>query len=436
MALPHSGAFEKLKRDGPGRAATLAGVARDARLTRGYLLQILLSTAIAHLGLLMNSPPVIIGAMLISPLLAPIMGLGFAVAVFDERLLRRSLATLGVGTLAAIIVAALLTVISPITDATPALLSRVRPSLLDLLVAIFGGVAGGYALLRRSSATMVGVAIATALIPALATIGWALVAGRLAYSGGALLLYITNTAAIALMIAAVARFNGFGRDLSPRQTGVQTIGIIAVLGILAIPLGLSLSSIVQEAQATATLRQTLDEMTGDQATIDRFEIDFLAQEPSVSAVVIGPWFLPGLEQRFATVARRELGSGTQARVIQLRSGSTEARESRSAGSQQGDLAPLAEREMQRLRAALAVAFSVDGETILIDSQRRTAVVRVTGTGDNERDAATAGSTATDATGEAPDLAPLRAAFPDWSIEIVTPVPYGSAPPKAPAVRPT
>jgi uncharacterized hydrophobic protein (TIGR00271 family) len=431
-----------MKREGPGRAATLAGVARDARLTRGYLLQIVLSTAIAHLGLLMNSPPVIIGAMLISPLLGPIMGLGFAVAVFDERLLRRSLTTLGVGTLAAIMVAALLTLVSPITDATPALLSRVRPSLLDLLVAIFGGVAGGYALLRRSSATMVGVAIATALIPALATIGWALVAGRLAYSGGALLLYITNTTAIALMIAAVARFNGYGRDLSPQQTGLQTIGLIAVLGILAVPLGLSLSSIVREAQATAALRETLSDMTGDEATIDRFEIDFLAQEPSVSAVVIAPRFVPGLEQRFARVAQQELGSGTHARVIQLRSGSTEARESRSAGSQQDDLPSLAGREMQRLRAALAVAFGINGDAVLIDAQRRTAVVRMPTTKDSGRAPPT--DDPTDAATEAdarnvPDLAPLRAAFPDWSIEVVRPVRLDSASqraPKAPAVSPT
>lgn len=412
MTLPHSGAFEKAKREGPGRASTLAGIARDARLTRGYLLQIVLSTAIAHLGLLMNSSPVIIGAMLISPLLGPIMGLGFAVAVFDERLLRRSLQTLGVGTLLAIAVAALLTLVSPITDPTPALLARIRPNLLDLLVAIFGGVAGGYALLRQSALTMVGVAIATALIPALATIGWALAVGRFGDAGGALLLFVTNTAAIGFMVSVVARFNGFGRDLSPQQTGVQTVAIIGVLALLAVPLGLSLSSIVREAQARASLRESLGEMTGKAATIDRFEIDFLADEPSISAVVISPDFVPDLERRFAATAREELGAGTKARVIQLRSGSAEARESRSRSAAPLDAPSVPEREMQRLRAALAAAFEIDSDAIVIDPQRRTAMVRIADQSPSR---------------DAPDLAPLRAAFPDWSIVIVQEVPVPPVP---------
>ena len=132
MSEARGGAFTGISGKGHGRAATLASVARDARLTRGYLLQVALATAIAHLGLRMNSSPVVIGAMLISPLLAPIMGFGFAIATFDGRLLRRSLQTLGIGTALAIAVAFVLTELSPITEATPALLARVRPSLLDL----------------------------------------------------------------------------------------------------------------------------------------------------------------------------------------------------------------------------------------------------------------------------------------------------------------
>ena len=92
------------QRKGHGRAEALAAVARDARLTRGYLMQMGLATAIATLGLLMDSSPVIIGAMLISPLLGPIMGFGFAIATFDGRLLRRSLQTLGAGVIVGIAV--------------------------------------------------------------------------------------------------------------------------------------------------------------------------------------------------------------------------------------------------------------------------------------------------------------------------------------------
>lgn len=411
-ASRRGGAFAGVGKKGHGRAATIAAIARDARLTRGYLLQIVLSTAIAHLGLLMDSAPVVIGAMLISPLLAPIMGFGFALATFDGRLLRRSLQTLGIGTGAAILVALLLTMLSPITDATPALLARVRPSLLDLMVAIFGGVAGAYALLRKFSATLVGVAIATALIPPLATVGWGLALGRYEYAGGALLLYITNTAAIAFMATVVARFNGFGTGLSPRQTWIQSGGILAALAILAIPLAFSLSAIVREARTTTVLRDSLEKMIGPAATIDRFDVDYQSRRPGVTAVVIAPAFAPGLEKSFGKLARDELGNSTRVSVIQLRNGTAEAESQRLAQAAAARENALTAREAQRVRAALAVSFAIDPAEVLIDAERRDAAVRLTpGDEDEERDS-----------GAADPAAAVRAAYPDWSIEVVRPIP--------------
>ena len=405
MADVRGGAFSGISGKGHGRAATLASIAREARLTRGYLLQVALSTAIAHLGLLMNSSPVVIGAMLISPLLAPIMGFGFAIATFDGRLLRRSLQTLGIGTALAIAVAFLLTAVSPITEATPALLARVRPSLLDLLVAVFGGIAGAYALLRKFSATLVGVAIATALIPPLATIGWGLALGRFEYAGGALLLYITNTAAIGFMATLVARWNGFGTGLSPRQSWLQSGGILLALAILAVPLGFSLSAIVREARSGAVLREALQKGAGEAATIDRFEIDYQAHPPVVSAVVIAPTFIPALEKTFAARARRELGDQARVSVIQLRNGTAEAETRRSQEAAAARERQLSEREAQRLRAALAVATGAEPADIAVDIERRAALVRVQTTDDD--------GTASES------IAPVRAAFPDWSLELVT-----------------
>jgi uncharacterized hydrophobic protein (TIGR00271 family) len=401
------GAFSGIAGKGHGRAATLASIARNARLTRGYLLQVGLATAIAHLGLLMNSSPVVIGAMLISPLLAPIMGFGFAIATFDERLLRRSLQTLGIGTAIAIAVAFALTVVSPITEATPALLARVRPSLLDLLVAVFGGIAGAYALLRKFSATLVGVAIATALIPPLATVGWGLALGRFEYAGGALLLYVTNTAAIGFMATLVARWNGFGTGLSPRQTWLQSGGILLALAILAIPLGFSLSAIVREARSGAVLREALQDSAGEAATIDRFDIDYQARPAVVTAVVIDPAFSPALEKTFAARVRKELGDQARVSVIQLRNGTAEAETRRSQEAATARERELAEREAQRLRAALAVATGAEAGDIVLDLERRAAVVRVRPTLASDHETA---ETARDPT------AAVRAAFPNWRIE--------------------
>jgi uncharacterized hydrophobic protein (TIGR00271 family) len=427
MSGSPDGAFAGISRKGHGRAATLASIARDARLTRGYVLQVVLATAIAHLGLLMNSAPVVIGAMLISPLLGPIMGFGFALATFDGRLLRRSLQTLGVGTAVAIAVALSLTLISPITDATPAILARVRPSLLDLMVAIFGGVAGAYALLRKFSATLVGVAIATALIPPLATVGWAVAMGREGDAAGALLLYVTNTAAIGFMATAVARFNGFGTGLSPRQTWLQSGGIVAALAALAVPLAFSLSAIVSEARATAVLREMLTGMVGKAATIDRFEVDNQANPPTISAVVIAPAFAPALEKTFAAAARKKLGDDARVSVIQLRSGTAEAENQRTAQAAAARELELDTREAQRVRAALAVAFAIDPGNILIDAERRQALVRQVETASPNQRAAD---------DRVRQAATVRAAYPDWSIEVMAPrsttqprrTPQAAAPP--------
>lgn len=394
------GAFAGISRTGHGRASTLASIARDARLTRGYLLQVVLATAIAHIGLLLDSAPVIIGAMLISPLLSPIMGFGFAIATFDGRLLRRSLQTFGAGTVVAIVVALLLTLLSPITDATPAILARVRPSLLDLMVAIFGGVAGAYALLRRFAATLVGVAIATALIPPLATVGWGVAMGNFDYAGGALLLYVTNAAAIGFMATAVARFNGFGTGLSPRQTWLQSLGILATLAVLAVPLAVSLSAIVREARLNTVLRAQLSELAGPSATIDRFELQFASDRLGVSAVIISPAFVPALEQKLAVAVRKEFEGDARVSVIQLRSGSAEAELARTKAAAIAQEQAQAAQEGRRLRASLAATFGSAPGTVTIDVEKRVALVRVRGS--------------TDA--PATDLAPLQAAFPDWAIE--------------------
>lgn len=391
------------ERKGHGRAATLAAVARDARLNRGYLMQMALATAIATIGLLMDSPPVIIGAMLISPLLGPIMGFGFAIATFDGRLLRRSLQTLGAGVIVGIVIALAITVVSPITDATPSILARVRPSLLDLAVAVFGGLAGAYALLRRNSTAIVGVAIATALVPPLATVGWGIAQGRLDNALGALLLFVTNAAAIGFMATVVARYNAFGANLSPKQTRLQTAGILSALALLAVPLWISLSTVVREARAAAVLRQDLATIAGADATIDRLDFQWSGRSPDVSAVVISPAFVPALERRFAQSVRGELGDDARVRVVQLRSGSVEAEEARNAADRAERARRTLTTEVQRLRAALSIEYAVDPDAVVIDAERRSAVVRYP---------------PIQSGADAPDLAPLRAGFPDWQLDAV------------------
>lgn len=149
---------------------------------------------IASVGLDVNSTPVIIGAMLISPLMGPIVGVGYALAMQDFALLRLALRNLAVFTAISLATSTLYFSLSPLSTAGSELLARTSPTLWDVLIAFFGGAAGIVALTRRHGSTVVpGVAIATALMPPLCTAGFSLSQQRWDWFAGALYLYAINS---------------------------------------------------------------------------------------------------------------------------------------------------------------------------------------------------------------------------------------------------
>lgn len=148
---------------------------------------------IASVGLNVNSTPVIIGAMLISPLMGPIAGAGYALALGDAPLLRTALRNLGIFTLISLGASSIYFLLSPLTDAGSELVARTNPTIWDVLIAFFGGAAGMVAITRRSIANALpGVAIATALMPPLCTAGFALAHGKWDWFGGAIYLFGIN----------------------------------------------------------------------------------------------------------------------------------------------------------------------------------------------------------------------------------------------------
>lgn len=167
---------------------------------RGTNLWILIfAILIASLGLNVNSTAVIIGAMLISPLMGPIIGMGLSVGIGDYDLLRCALKNYGVATVISIVTAALYFFISPLSDARSELLARTSPSLYDVLIAFCGGAAGVLALTTKSKGQVIpGVAIATALMPPLCTAGYGLATAQWSYFLGAFYLFFINTVFIAL----------------------------------------------------------------------------------------------------------------------------------------------------------------------------------------------------------------------------------------------
>jgi len=182
-----------------------------------FFLLVVLSCVIATLGLLINSPAVIIGAMLVAPLMSPIIGLGLASLTGDAKLFRNAGIALARGAIAAILIATFVTLINrwlpflPLQELPNEVLSRTRPTPIDMTIALAGGMAAAFALAMPSiSAALPGVAIATALMPPLCTVGVGIAMGRWDVAGGALLLFITNAVTIAFAAMLVFSAVGFG----------------------------------------------------------------------------------------------------------------------------------------------------------------------------------------------------------------------------------
>lgn len=165
---------------------------------------------IASVGLNMNSTAVIIGAMLISPLMGPINGIGYSIATYNIDLLKRSLKNFGFAVGASIIASFLYFLITPVSTAHSELLARTSPTIYDVIIALFGGFSGIVAICSKQKGNVIpGVAIATALMPPLCTVGFGLAKGESSYFMGAFYLFTINTVFIALSSMIVARILKF-----------------------------------------------------------------------------------------------------------------------------------------------------------------------------------------------------------------------------------
>lgn len=187
-------------RDDQAEYSVIDGNIRDMVEFKGTKLWVLMfAIIVASIGLNMNSAAVIIGAMLISPLMGPIMGIGYGIGINDFELIKKSLRNIGFAALVSILSATLYFLISPLSEARSELLARTTPTIWDVLIALFGGLAGILATTRKIKSDVIpGVAIATALMPPLCTAGYGLATGHLSYFFGAFYLFFINMVFISL----------------------------------------------------------------------------------------------------------------------------------------------------------------------------------------------------------------------------------------------
>lgn len=205
---------------------------------------------IASIGLNVNSTAVIIGAMLISPLMGPIVGAGYAMGIHDFELVRRSLKNLGIATLIALLTSTVYFAVSPLTTVQSELLARTTPTIWDVLIALFGGLAGIVAATRADKTNVVpGVAIATALMPPLCTAGFGLATGNWRYFFGAFYLFTINAVFIAYAATLVTRAMRLPRKafLDPRSAARVRFGFgFVILATVAPSLYLAYGLVVAE----------------------------------------------------------------------------------------------------------------------------------------------------------------------------------------------
>ncbi len=199
-----------LQLDADNEQEALDSIRKNVEFRGMNLWTLIFAIFIASIGLNMNSTAVVIGAMLISPLMGPIMGLGVGVGINDFELIKRALRNLSIATLISLIASTTYFSLSPLSDASSELLARTTPTIWDVFIALFGGLAGIIAYSNKQKGTVIpGVAIATALMPPLCTAGYGIATGNPAFFAGAFYLYFINSMFIAIATYLMVKYQGF-----------------------------------------------------------------------------------------------------------------------------------------------------------------------------------------------------------------------------------
>ena len=267
---------------------TAEGIRSGAEFKGANLWVLIFAIFIASLGLNTNSTAVIIGAMLISPLMGPIIGMGLAAGISDFALMKKSLRNYAVATVISIITATLYFATSPLSEAQSELLARTSPTIYDVFIAIFGGAAGILALSTRGNTNVIpGVAIATALMPPLCTAGFGLASGNWLYFLGAFYLYFINTVFIAFATYVGVRMMKFPTKSFPdksREKKVQRY-LLTVIIVTMCPSIYMTYTIVRQTIFSANVNNFIQtEMSQMGATVISKETDYKSQEISLTLI--------------------------------------------------------------------------------------------------------------------------------------------------------
>lgn len=285
------------------------------------ILILIFAIFIASLGLNTNSTAVIIGAMLISPLMGPIIGIGLAIGIEDFDLLKRSARNLCVAAGFSIITSTIYFLISPVSEGHSELLARTSPTIYDVFIGFFGGFAGIIAIAAKSKGNVIpGVAIATALMPPLCTVGFGLATWQIHYFMGALYLFLINSIYIALATFIGVKLMKFSRHVqepSPRAKRVRKIVYAVALLTLLPSVYLTYEMLRQERFEMNASRFVQDEFAFPSTQVLSHKASDLHGQRTISVTLIGR-ILPqdSLELALSSKLRLYNLEGTTLHIIQ------------------------------------------------------------------------------------------------------------------------
>lgn len=297
----HNGTFSRfkqimsellsLKADKAPEEETIASIRAGIDFRGANLWILIFAIFVASLGLNTNSAAVIIGAMLISPLMGPIMGMGLGVGINDFEMLKRAFRSFATATIFSVLTATFYFAITPIAEAQSELLARTSPSIYDVLIALFGGLAGIVALSstgQRGGNVIPGVAIATALMPPLCTTGFGLATGNWLYAAGAFYLYLINTIFISLATFIGVNIMDFPKKVfvdKQREKRVKHI-IITIAVLTMLPATILTFLLVRENIFTTKVNNFISQViTSEQTQVIAKESDYRTRE--IRIITIG-----------------------------------------------------------------------------------------------------------------------------------------------------
>ena len=285
----------------------------DLHVRLSNILILMCSIFIASIGLNMNSTAVVIGAMLISPLMTPIAGLGFGLAIFDTRLIEQSLKVLFTQVLVSLLVSALYFWISPLSYASSQLIARTSPTIWDVLIAIAGGIAGVIGSRKKEANNIVpGVAIATALMPPICTAGYGLASGNVRFLFGALYLFLINCVFIMLT-------NIVGTKIMMKKSALSSfkelnikmkIGLISLIVLLVLPASYSAVTLTMNEKRKQEIKQFVGKEFSNYTVINQV---YKSKKNELVLTVVGD---PISEEELETIRQKQASYGIES--VQLK----------------------------------------------------------------------------------------------------------------------